>query len=46
VVIDTIPVGKPSSVSVSDIAAADGSMWVTSPESKTVVRIDPATDSV
>jgi virginiamycin B lyase len=45
-VVATIPVGKPSSEYASDVAAADGSMWVTSPESKTIVRINPATNSV
>jgi class 3 adenylate cyclase/streptogramin lyase len=45
-VVDTIPVGKSTNSLASDIAAVNGSMWVTCPASRTVVRIEATTARV
>jgi streptogramin lyase len=45
-VVHTIRVGKATPSYASDIAPANGSMWVTCPSSHTVARIDPTTAKV
>jgi streptogramin lyase len=45
-IVHTIVVGHATPSFASDIAPADGSMWVTCPSSHTVARIDPTTARV
>ena len=43
---DTIRVGREGSYYVSGVAIADGAVWVTSPTSMTLVRVDPTTGGI
>ena len=40
-VIDTVPIGPATSSLATDVGAAAGSIWVTSPTGQDIVRVDP-----